>query len=371
MPRWERRQGNTLADLNERRHREEARRSNTSIEEEIINNGGTVNREVRRELERQGIEINETEDANENNYINSLYNSLCSSITGIDGRSYNIDWSQNSMPSFSTPYGERQKNKYIKSYNFIPESFNFNTAGTEELDNLFMGIELEIDGGGENDIHAKYILDYLGEKNLYIMHDGSLNNGMEITTHPASLEYHKSLDYKGLFKELTSKGYKSHDTKTCGYHIHVNRNFFGKDPTIQDLCITKVLYLLEKYWDNVKIIARRDSSYYSRRFNMNEDESLFELLMKAKGSCGGGKYQMVNLQHKNTIEFRLFKGTLKYETFIATLEFVRNLVYICKNKPLEMIQQTSFEDIISALHTDYLIDYLKSRGIRLENRKIA
>lgn len=364
MPRWERRQGNTLADLRERRHREETRRNNSSVEEEIVNNGGTVNRETRRELERQGVEIERnTEDSIE-------CNPSLNTISGVDWSRY-FDFSINDCTLQSFRRIEEQEYKYIKSYNYTPKNFNFNTTGIESLDNLFMGVELEIDGGGENDIHAKYILDYLGEKNLYIMHDGSLTNGMEITTHPASLEYHKSLDYQGLFKELTNKGYKSHNTKTCGYHIHVNRNFFAENPTMQDLCITKVLYLLEKYWDNIKSLARRDSSYYSRRFNMNESESLFELLMKAKGISGEGKYQMVNLQHKDTMEFRLFKGTLKYETFIATLEFVRNLVYICKNKPLELIQQTSFEDIVLALHTDYLIDYLDSRGIRLQLEKIA
>lgn len=265
--------------------------------------------------------------------------------------------------------------KYIKHYNYVPEKFNFHHT---ELDynetcvNLYMGVELEIDNGGESDDNAKFIQEYLGEDNCYIMHDGSLAKGLEITTHPCSLNYHKSLPYEGLFKELSNKDYKSHETKTCGLHVHVNRNFFGEDATLQDLCITKVLYLLEKHWDNIKVIARRDSSRFAERFFMKDNESLFTLLAKAKGEYGhmysNAKYQIVNLLHKDTVEFRLFKGTLKYETFIATLEFVRNLVYLCKNKPLEQIQMTSFEEIITGLDTEYLVTYLEERGLTLSDK---
>jgi hypothetical protein len=77
------------------------------------------------------------------------------------------------------------------------------------------------------------------------------------------------------------------------------------------------------------------------------------------------KYQVVNLLHKDTVEFRLFKGTLKYETFIATLEFIRDLVYLCKNKPLEQIQMVTFEEIIYYLDSEYLIEYIKERGIKI------
>lgn len=271
-----------------------------------------------------------------------------------------LDWGSGS--SIYRP----EEPKYIKRYDYTPENFNFHNTDLDN-DNLFMGVELEIDGAGESDENAKFIQEFLGADNCYIMHDGSLSKGLEITTHPCSINYHKSLPYKELFKDLVTKGYKSHDTQTCGLHVHVNRNFFGEDPTIQDLCTTKVLYLLEKYWDSVKAIARRDSSRYAERFFMKEDESMFNLLAKAKNgsSWGSAKYQIVNLIHKNTIEFRMCKGTLKYETFIATLEFIRNLVYLCKNKPLEQIQMVTFEEIIYSLDSEYLVDYIKERGIKV------
>ena len=35
-----------------------------------------------------------------------------------------------------------------------------------------------------------------------------------------------------------------------------------------------------------------------------------------------GRYVAVNLENYNTIEFRIFRGTLNYKTFIATLQLI-------------------------------------------------
>ena len=44
-----------------------------------------------------------------------------------------------------------------------------------------------------------------------------------------------------------------------------------------------------------------------------------EILDHAKKGYHGGRYTCVNLQSRDTIEFRMFRGTLKYNTLIATL----------------------------------------------------
>ncbi|HBF8594037.1 TPA: amidoligase family protein [Clostridioides difficile] len=254
--------------------------------------------------------------------------------------------------------------KYLNLHYYIPDEFNFNNITNDE--SLYLGIELEVDNGGKSEENAKFIQEFLGEKNCYIVGDGSLLDGLEIVTHPCTLQYHKKLEYKDLFEELKEKGYKSHDTSTCGYHIHINRDFFSSDLTIQDLCITKILYLIEKYWKYVTVIARRRSNQYSKRFGIKDNESMFELLIKAKGSYVS-KYNVVNLQHSKTIEFRMFRGTLKYETFIATMEFVHNLAYICKDTSLEDIQNIEFQDILNVYQTEYLLLYFNNRIENMNN----
>ena len=47
------------------------------------------------------------------------------------------------------------------------------------------------------------------------------------------------------------------------------------------------------------------------------------------------KYEAVNLIPKNTIEFRMFKGTLKKESVFRALEFVDCIIKYCANNPIE------------------------------------
>jgi len=218
-------------------------------------------------------------------------------------------------------------------------------------------VELEIDSGGKNDDNAKFVVNFLGDTNVYCKHDGSIANGFEIVTHPCTYEYHQQLPYKTLFKHLVNLKYRSHDVNTCGLHIHINRNYFAKDKLTQDLNISKLLYIFEKYWDKIVLIARRDSNGYAQRFFLKEDETILDMYAKSKNS---NKYGVINLKHKDTVEIRIFKGTLNYDTYIATLQFVNKIVKITKSIDIYNIQTLTWEDI-SSTFDDNLNNYIKER----------
>ena len=60
---------------------------------------------------------------------------------------------------------------------------------------------------------------------IYIKHDGSLDDGMEIVTHPMTLECHcNEMPWQTVMQEAISMGYLSHQCGTCGLHVHVNRS---------------------------------------------------------------------------------------------------------------------------------------------------
>lgn len=250
-----------------------------------------------------------------------------------------------------------QENNSIHRHNYMPDKFNFYKVSNE--DELYMGVELEIDCGGEDNNIAKQAIDIINKRNdiIYCKHDGSLKNGFEIVSHPCTYEFHKTLAYEKMFKFLINKGYKSHDVSTCGMHVHINRDYFGNDKLTQDLCISKLLYILEKFWNKVEIIARRKSNYYARRFYLHEDESPLDLYYKSKDSA---KYGVVNLQHKNSIEIRIFKGTLKYETFMNTLEFIKKVAKLAKNTDIYDIQYVTW-DKLTNLFSDELNQYIEER----------
>ena len=87
-----------------------------------------------------------------------------------------------------------------------------------------------------------------------------------------------------------------------------------------------------------------------------------EILEKAKKSSKG-RYACVNISNVNTVEIRMFRGTLKWNTFMATLELVDA---ICENAIRysdRKVHQQSWTDFVMELDPGYteLIKYLKEK----------
>ena len=55
-------------------------------------------------------------------------------------------------------------------------------------------MELEIDEGGESNYEANLIQQIANcdHDHIYCKHDGSLEDGFEIVTHPMTLDYHRN-----------------------------------------------------------------------------------------------------------------------------------------------------------------------------------
>lgn len=114
----------------------------------------------------------------------------------------------------------------------------------------YLGVELEIDNGGESDQNANLIemAANADHDHIYIKHDGSLNDGLEIVTHPMSMEYHRhEMPWKRIIHKAIDLGYTSHKPGTCGLHIHVNRDSLGYTSQQQENTIARVLFLVETF----------------------------------------------------------------------------------------------------------------------------
>ena len=46
-------------------------------------------------------------------------------------------------------------------------------------------------------------------------------------------------------------GYTSHQAGTCGLHAHISRAAFGQTEAEQDAAIARVLFFVEKHWDEI------------------------------------------------------------------------------------------------------------------------
>ena len=93
-----------------------------------------------------------------------------------------------------------------------------------------------------------------------------------------------------------------------------------------------------------------------------------EILEKAKGSYTS-RYVAVNLKNYYTIEFRLFRGTLKYNTFIATLQMVQKICDVALSMSQEELENLSWSEFVSNITEPQLIQYLKERRLYV-NEKI-
>lgn len=252
---------------------------------------------------------------------------------------------------------------YIHSHNYKPKFIKH----TNSSSSLLLGVEIEVAGNkhepNRDEVVKKCIQIMNGsdsdeESLIYSTHDGTVQ--IELDTMPCSLEVHKTLNYKEMFKYLVSIGYRGHDCENAGMHIHVDREYLGDTKFKQQLVISKIIYILEKFKDDICVIARKDS-YYSQ-FIGKPDETIFDLYRSYKNF---GKRAALNLQHDETIEFRCFRSTLKYETFILTLEFVQCIVDFAKTINIEEIESITWQDLMVKF-TKSVQDYYTNRKQRVE-----
>jgi len=254
----------------------------------------------------------------------------------------------------------------IHGYSYKPEP-QFYGEG-----DCHFGIELEIDEGGYNSDNATTLLSIANEnsEHIYIKSDGSLNDGMELVSHPMSYSYHLNwMPWKAVMRKALALGYRSHTSGTCGLHIHIGRTVFGEDRDEQDLKIKHIVRFIDDNWYQILNFSRRTPGqadrWAARYFDDKQDDetALATYYDAVKGNYG--RYKAVNLTNWSTIEIRIFRGTLKYSTFVATLQFTQELVKQAAKSTLPK----DWCDFIKAIPLeDYpeLDNYLSERHLKEE-----
>ena len=226
-----------------------------------------------------------------------------------------------------TCFRQRESQIHLHDYNYKPDPLFYGEGSR------FLGVELEIDGAGRDSYNAEQ-LEEVGNHSgtyLYIKSDGSLEDGLEIVTHSMTLSYHTStMPWEAVLMKALELGYLSHKTSTCGLHVHVNRDSFGFSYEQQEACIARVLFLVERFWQELITFSRRTERSLQRWANRyGVKDSPGKVLDTAKKGYGG-RYTCVNITNRDTIEFRIFRGTLRYSTLLATLQMVCHLCEIAE-----------------------------------------
>ena len=230
---------------------------------------------------------------------------------------------------------------------------------------LKMGMEIEVENYenkiSNNDM-AKMIREKFPHLKLVFEYDSSIH-GFEIITQPMTMTYireHEE-DFREICKLLSENGFVSHNGGRCGQHIHFSRVFFADN---DEKYVGNLLNFFETYKREIYKFSRRENTSWCAWVsdNTSYDNKVYKsskiLCDYAKSNTGHGV--AVNLEHSNTIEIRVFRGTLKFETMMANFEFVNSLVHIIREKP---IRQINLDKVINYKGNKYLPQYCLDKGI--------
>jgi len=176
---------------------------------------------------------------------------------------------------------------------------------------IFYGVELEVEC---DEFYVAHKIIKIFDKFVLLKKDGSLNHGFEIVTAPADMDIQKK-NWEMFFSKNIEGIYSGLINDKCGMHVHCSRT------PLTELTVSKILVFINAARNKsfIETIAERKSNHYSKIFPKKYSDIKNDI----------EKYNAVSLIHNETVEFRIFKGTLRKERFFKNLEFVEALIKFC------------------------------------------
>lgn len=194
----------------------------------------------------------------------------------------------------------------------------------------FYGIELECvvaDGvKAKRGPKAQEVLESFEPGFVVMKEDRSVMelSGFEICTAPATFAYQK--DAWGKFFDKLPTNLASYSQEMCGLHIHCSRK------PLSLLTIAKMLVFINNAENKafVECIAGRPANHYCRVMKKKHSDVGLDNRGMGRGRQHEDRHEAINLMNQHTVEFRIFKGTLKRESFFKALEFCDALIHFCQ-----------------------------------------
>lgn len=160
--------------------------------------------------------------------------------------------------------------------------------------------------------------------------------GFEIVTRP--LNYDNMIKFVNNLSDKRHQLLRSWDVKTTGIHIHFNK----KKLTKIEIGKLHVFINEMKNRSMIKHIARRVDTHYAKLINkkitdysriIKDDKAII------KNIC---HYDALNVTKPRTIEFRIFRGSLKKETLLSYIQFVYSSIEFVKNTPISLLTSVNY-----------------------------
>lgn len=236
----------------------------------------------------------------------------------------------------------QNKNNNLKFHNYYFKPYPvFYPSKKDGI--LYLGLQLQIGGVKDYNIVNKFAA-YNENNFFYIKKDSTIPQyGCEIVSYPATLEYHlsKKSMWRKILRSAKLNKFKSYNINDCGLHIHVNKSFFTTEE------IGKLDCFVNENQQFFQKISRRYSQF--SRF-LKKPLDLYGKPINQNRHCA------LNLCNKQTIQFRMFKGTINYKSIMSYIQFVHYLCLYIKQTNTNDYKQ--FLKYVNNIQTVYLFDFL-------------
>jgi len=228
----------------------------------------------------------------------------------------------------------------IHSYSYKPNPIFHSIPNKKEK--FYIGVELETESKGNCKQSCAEDINDISDL-FYLKNDSSIDDGFEVVSHPFTEQwYHK---YESTFTQiltvLKDHGFRSYNTTTCGIHIHISKNY------LSGLDLAKLHLFFCQNEEFIKTISQRKPNNLDHWGKIKKDKKAIYDQSKKKG--GSERYTAINLQNHNTIEFRIFRGTLNENSYHKNIEFA---IAICKFVKVTSLQKLTAEQFYNYTKKD-------------------
>lgn len=212
-------------------------------------------------------------------------------------------------------------------FNYHEWDGEFKKLGLEK-EGLYFGIEIEMTSNNLNS-SIEYFTSYCYSNNIdwqdigHFESDCSINGeGVEFITNPMSYNFAKDILPK-LYNAFEYAEFMI--DSSCGQHIHYSRTVAS-----EETLLNTITFLENNKEDVIKFSKRESEMKFKRwsKFYNNEEEQIKRQVAMSKDYNRSrlDRYHTINLTNDETIECRIFAGTLDSNITIANIEFLKAII---------------------------------------------
>lgn len=260
----------------------------------------------------------------------------------------------------------------LMPYNYKPYPVFLPSCDIDQSQTPFFGVEYEISFDTQRlmttESMNKYVSLIMGDyctinnikdkelPNVYCKYDSSIGFGIEIVTHPMTLEYHQNeMKWDVLLDTLVRK-YNAIATNRCGIHVHISRAFLSQSDRIK-----LAMFFAQNRSLFVKIAGReteRMAKFKKLSYVYNEaDKKILAPNCILHSINSSNRHEAINWNNPYTIEFRIYSSTTNPNMLLSYVE--------CTDAIARFSKYINIKDVKRGRHTRtmfrrFVLDNIKS-----------